>query len=174
MLAERPDISLKMAITRDKFKQKLRNPESKLNDTATEQYEGILDKQADICMQIFSKPICVLSGAAGTGKTNIDDLKWLMSTVLSKVGSWKTSGWAYVADCTQMEPVGPGEIGQLVEMTKSFVEAGCKAFGFAEGSSLMLKVQTKKNTQMSDTGVIEGHFETVEQVLEWLKTDMGL
>ena len=38
----------------------------------------------------------------------------------------------------------------------------------------MLKVQTKKNTQMSDTGVIEGHFETVEQVLEWLKTDMGL
>lgn len=112
--------------------------------------------------------------SAGTGKTNIDDLKWLMSTVLSKVGSWKTSGWAYVADCTQMEPVGPGEIGQLVEMTKSFVEAGCKAFGFAEGSSLMLKVQTKKNTQMSDTGVIEGHFETVEQVLEWLKTDMGL
>lgn len=71
MLAERPDISLKMAITKDKFKQKLRNPESKLNDTAAEQYEGILDKQADICMQIFSKPICVLSGAAGTGKTTV-------------------------------------------------------------------------------------------------------
>lgn len=82
--------------------------------------------------------------SAGTGKTNIDDLKWLMSTVLSKVGSWKTSGWAYVADCTQMEPVGPGEIGQLVEMTKSFVDAGCKAFGFAEGSSLMLKVKQRK------------------------------
>ena len=31
----------------------------------------ILDKQADICMQIFSKPICVLSGAAGTGKTTV-------------------------------------------------------------------------------------------------------
>jgi hypothetical protein len=73
-----------------------------------------------------------------------------------------------------MEPVGPGEIGQLVEMTKAFVEAGCKAFGFAEGDSLMLKVQTKKNTQMSDTGVIEGHFATVPEVLEWLKTDMSL
>ena len=71
MLAERPDISLKMAITKDKFKKKLRNPESKLNDTAKEQYEDILDKQADICMQIFSKPICVLSGAAGTGKTTV-------------------------------------------------------------------------------------------------------
>ena len=28
-------------------------------------------KQADVCMQIFSKPICVLSGAAGTGKTTV-------------------------------------------------------------------------------------------------------
>lgn len=71
MLAERPDISLKMAITKDKFKKKLRNPESKLNETAAEQYEEILDKQTDICMQIFSKPICVLSGAAGTGKTTV-------------------------------------------------------------------------------------------------------
>ena len=112
--------------------------------------------------------------SAGIGKTNTDDLKWLMSTVLSKASAWKATGWAYVADCTKMEPVGPGEIGQLVEMTKAFVEAGCKAFGFAEGDSLMLKVQTKKNTQMSDTGVIEVHFATVPEVLEWLKTDMSL
>ena len=71
MLAERPDISLKLAITKEKFKSKLRNLESKLNETAADQYEDILDKQADICMQIFSKPICVLSGAAGTGKTTV-------------------------------------------------------------------------------------------------------
>ena len=71
MLAERPDISLKMAITKEKFKCKLRTPESKLNETAADQYENILDKQADLWMQIFSKPICVLSGAAGTGKTTV-------------------------------------------------------------------------------------------------------
>lgn len=71
MLADRPDIALKMAITKEKFKQKLRNSESKLIVTAAEQYEDILDKQAEICMQIFSKPICVLSGAAGTGKTTV-------------------------------------------------------------------------------------------------------
>lgn len=70
-LAERPDITLKLAITKEKFKEKLRNPESKLNEKAAQQYEDILDKQADICMQIFSKPICVLSGAAGTGKTTV-------------------------------------------------------------------------------------------------------
>ena len=37
--------------------------------------------------------------SAGIGKTNADDLKWLMQTVLSKVGAWKASGWAYIADC---------------------------------------------------------------------------
>lgn len=71
MLAERPDISLKLAITKEKFKSKLRNPESTLNEAAADRYEDILDKQADICMQIFTKPICVLSGAAGTGKTTV-------------------------------------------------------------------------------------------------------
>ena len=45
--------------------------------------------------------------SAGIGKTNTDDLKWLMSTVLSKASAWKATGWAYVADCTKMEPVGP-------------------------------------------------------------------
>lgn len=71
MLAERPDIPLRMAVTREKFKNKLRNPESKLNEVAADRYDDILDKQADICMQIFAKPICVLSGAAGTGKTTV-------------------------------------------------------------------------------------------------------
>ena len=97
-----------------------------------------------------------------------------MSTVLSKASAWKATGWAYVADCTKMEPVGPGEIGQLVEMTKAFVEAGCKAFAFAEGKSVLLKVQAQKNTQRSQTGVVEGHFETVEQALDWLKTEVKI
>lgn len=71
MLADRPNITLKMAITKEKFKSRLKNPYSKLNETASDQYEKILDKQADICMQIFTKPICVLSGPAGTGKTTV-------------------------------------------------------------------------------------------------------
>jgi hypothetical protein len=126
-----------------------------------------------------SQEIEVLAGrrvvvSAGKGKTNFDDLKRLMSTVLSKVSGWKNIGWAYVADCTQMEPVSPRETGVLIEMTKAFVDAGCKAFGFAEGSSIMLKAQAKTNTKMSQTGVMEGHFPTVEDALDWLKTDMHL
>lgn len=70
-LVDRPDIELKMLISEEKFKQNLRNPHSELNTKAKEQYEQILDKQAEICMQIFAKPLCVLSGAAGTGKTTV-------------------------------------------------------------------------------------------------------
>ncbi|MBP3616849.1 MAG: hypothetical protein J6J38_02320 [Lachnospiraceae bacterium] len=112
--------------------------------------------------------------SAGMGQTNVDDLQWLMDTVLKHAAGWKATGWAYIADCTQMKPIGPKESSVLVKMTKAFVDAGCKAFGFAEGASVMLKIQAKKNTQMSDTGVIEGHFTTVDEVLNWLKNDMNL
>ena len=112
--------------------------------------------------------------SAGVGKTNIDELKWLTDTVLASAKAWKASGWAYIADCSKMEPVTPAEGGELVTMTKKFVEAGCKAFAFAEGKSVLLKVQAQKNTQRSQTGIAEGHFETVEQALDWLKTEVNI
>ncbi|MBR5866318.1 MAG: hypothetical protein IKZ04_00250 [Spirochaetaceae bacterium] len=112
--------------------------------------------------------------SAGVGQTNLTDLQWLMETVLKNVKGWKLTGWAYIADCSKMEPVGPKESSQLVTMTKAFVDAGCKAFAFAEGSSIMLKVQAKKNTQMSETGIAEGHFATVEDALAWLNDDLGI
>jgi len=112
--------------------------------------------------------------SAGIGQTNPADIEWLMETVLKHAKAWKTSGWAYIADCTQMKPIGPKESMVLVKMTKAFVDAGCKAFGFAEGASVMLKIQAKKNTQMSETGVPEGHFATVEDALGWLQKDLGL
>ncbi len=112
--------------------------------------------------------------SAGVGKTNVDELKWLTETVLSSAKSWKHSGWAYIADCSKMDPVTPTEGGELVIMTQKFVDAGCKAFAFAEGKSVLLKVQAQKNTQRSKTGVIEGHFETVQQALDWLKKEVNI
>ena len=113
----------------------------------------------------------VISGCIG--ETNIDELKWLTETVLAEAAAWK-SGWAYIADCSQMKPVTPAEGGELVIMTKKFVEAGCKAFGFAEGKSIMLKVQAQKNTERSQTGITEGHFATVEEALDWLKEEVHI
>ena len=112
--------------------------------------------------------------SAGVGKTNVDELKWLTETVLAEATAWKQSGWAYIADCSQMSPITATESGELVTMTKKFVEAGCQAFGFAEGKSIMLKIQAQKNTERSQTGVIEGHFATVEEVLDWLKNDVNI
>ena len=112
--------------------------------------------------------------SAGVGKTNIDELKWLTETVLNDAKAWKNTGWAYIADCSQMSPVSPSEAGELVTMTKLFVEAGCKAFAFAEGKSIMLKVQAQKNTERSQTGIPEGHFETVDECLAWLKTELNI
>lgn len=111
--------------------------------------------------------------SAGVGKTNIEELRWLCETVLAEAKMWEAEGWAYIADCSQMNPVTPAEAGELVVMTQKFVEAGCKAFGFAEGNSVMLKVQAKKNTERSQTGVTEGHFATVDAVLKWLQNDIG-
>ncbi len=112
--------------------------------------------------------------SAGVGKTNIDELKWLTETVLASAKAWKSSGWAYIADCSQMSPVSPAEGGELVNMTKKFVDAGCKAFAFAEGNSIMLKVQAQKNTERSHTGIPEGHFATVDEALTWLKNTVHL
>lgn len=112
--------------------------------------------------------------SAGVGKTNIDELKWLTETVLAEAAAWKSTGWAYIADCSKMTPVSPTEAGELVVMTQKFVEAGCKAFGFAEGTSIMLKVQAQKNTERSHTGVMEGHFATVDEVLEWLNKEVNI
>lgn len=46
--------------------------------------------------------------------------------------------------------------------------------GFAEGKSIMLKIQAQKNTERSATGVIEGHFATVDEVLDWLKEEVSI
>ena len=112
--------------------------------------------------------------SAGTGKTSVDEIKKLTETVLDSAKQWKQSGWAYVADCSQVSPVTPAEAAELVVMTKKMVEAGCKALGFAEGKSIMLKVQAQKNTERSATGVAEGHFATIEEVLDWLKKEVNI
>lgn len=59
--------------------------------------------------------------SSGVGKTNIDELKWLTETVLSNARRWKASGWAYIADCSKMDPVTPAEGGELVRKGNSYL-----------------------------------------------------
>lgn len=112
--------------------------------------------------------------SAGVGITTIDELKWLSKTILEYAADWKNSGWAYIADCSKMSPTTNEESEELVTMTKKLVDAGCKALGFSEGSSVMLKLQAHKNTLRSETNVLEGHFATVDQVLDWLENEVNI
>ncbi len=112
--------------------------------------------------------------SVGVGKTSVEELKRLTQTVLNSARSWKQSGWAYVADCSQVAPLTPAEAGELVVMTKRLKDAGCKALGFAEGRSVMLKIQAQKNTERSETGIAEGHFATVEEALDWLQKEINI
>lgn len=70
-LANRAKIQLKLAISPIKFKDSLKNKNSPLEENCPQEYEKILDNQAAICMKIFTKPLCVISGNAGTGKTTV-------------------------------------------------------------------------------------------------------
>lgn len=70
-LADLPDISLKIPISKEKFIVKLAKKDSILMKIAKDRYKDILDCQAESCMQIFCKPLSVISGAAGTGKTTV-------------------------------------------------------------------------------------------------------
>ena len=112
--------------------------------------------------------------SVGEGSTSVDEIKQLTETVLDNAKNWSRLGWAYVADCSNVKPVTPAEAGELVNMTKKLVEAGCKALGFVEGKSIMLRVQAQKNTERSATGVAEGHFATMEEVLDWLKKENNI
>lgn len=106
--------------------------------------------------------------SSASSKTNLEDIKWLADTVLEQVESWANEGWAYIADCTHMTPVTSLESSFLTDMTKRFIDMGCKAFGFAEGKSFMLRIQTHNHTARFGTEILEGHFETVEEALDWV------
>ncbi len=78
-LVQRGDIKLKIPATDKHFFELLKAPNSDLNNKAASEYEAALKRQAEVCVKIFNKPLCVISGAAGTGKTTI--IKSIIKTV---------------------------------------------------------------------------------------------
>lgn len=70
-LQQRSDIALRIEIGEKQFYEVLRDEDGKLEKKATEEYNDALQGQAKVCEKVFTKPVCVISGAAGTGKTFI-------------------------------------------------------------------------------------------------------
>ncbi|KSV16608.1 exonuclease [Dehalococcoides mccartyi] len=70
-LQQLKDIALRVEINEQHFYNLLKDSNSELCKKAPQEYDEALKGQAKVCQQIFTKPLCIISGAAGTGKTTI-------------------------------------------------------------------------------------------------------
>ncbi len=70
-LATYSDISFRSPVTEKHWRDLLFDAESPLATRARAEYEQAIQAQASVCAQIFVRPLSVVWGAAGTGKTTI-------------------------------------------------------------------------------------------------------
>jgi exodeoxyribonuclease V alpha subunit len=70
-LAAQPDIQLRSPVTEGHWRGYLYNPKSELAQSHPADYEEAIQQQVTVCQQIFRRPVSVLCGAAGTGKTTL-------------------------------------------------------------------------------------------------------
>lgn len=72
-LASRPDIKLRSAVTATTWRTFLTDSDSILNKKAPKEYKDAITGQAEVCQKVFLRPISVICGTAGTGKTRVID-----------------------------------------------------------------------------------------------------
>jgi exodeoxyribonuclease V alpha subunit len=70
-LASRPDIELRRPVTDADWTSWIFKPESPLALKALKDYTEATNEQADACRRLFRRPLSVVAGAAGTGKTTV-------------------------------------------------------------------------------------------------------
>ncbi len=70
-LASRPDIQLRFPVTERHWKTYLYDSNSELAKSHPDEYERAIADQIAVCQQIFRRPISVICGTAGTGKTTV-------------------------------------------------------------------------------------------------------
>lgn len=70
-LTNRPDITFKSPVTESHWRDYLFDPDSVLAAKNPKEYEAAIEGQVEVCRKVFVRPVCVLSGAAGTGKTRV-------------------------------------------------------------------------------------------------------
>lgn len=70
-LAQRPDIPLRSPVTEQHWHTYLYDSDSSLALENPNEYSEAIQGQVDVCQGIFPRPICILTGSAGTGKTTV-------------------------------------------------------------------------------------------------------
>ena len=72
-LASLPDIRFTSPVTESHWKDLLFDPQSPLVEKSRPEYEKAIVTQATVCAQVFNRPVSVICGVAGSGKTTIID-----------------------------------------------------------------------------------------------------
>jgi exodeoxyribonuclease V alpha subunit len=70
-LAARPNIKLKFPVAEKDWENYIYIKDSIIEKRDSVKYREIVDDRIQMCKRIFQKPICVITGEAGTGKTAI-------------------------------------------------------------------------------------------------------
>lgn len=70
-LARRPDINLRSPVTETSWKNNLWEVDSDIAKSHPAEYEKAIANQIAVCQQIFRRPVSVVCGPAGTGKTTV-------------------------------------------------------------------------------------------------------
>ncbi|MDZ4818446.1 MAG: AAA family ATPase [Planctomycetota bacterium] len=72
-LASRADIKLRSAVTAATWRTFLTDSDSVLNKKSPQEYANAIEGQIEVCQKVFLRPVSVICGAAGTGKTRVID-----------------------------------------------------------------------------------------------------
>lgn len=72
-LLKRPDITLTKPYKENQWRNALYKPDSTLAQNSEAEYSRAIDEQSAVCSRLFTKPISVIAGSAGTGKTTVID-----------------------------------------------------------------------------------------------------
>jgi exodeoxyribonuclease V alpha subunit len=72
-LANRADIPLRSAVTLANWRSFLTHKKSVVAQKAPEKYQEVINQQAEACQKVFLRPLSVICGGAGTGKTKVID-----------------------------------------------------------------------------------------------------
>lgn len=113
----------------------------------------------------------VKSGA--NGSTNVEEVKWLIDTMLSASLPWKNSGWGYLVDISHMSPVTKEVSDELVKLHQVLADAGCKMMAFVDKGAFMTAAQAQQHSKKSHTGIEEKHFRAEEEALKWIEENLS-
>jgi|JI10StandDraft_1071094.scaffolds.fasta_scaffold56560_2 exodeoxyribonuclease V alpha subunit len=166
-LSNRPNIRFTIPVEKKFFEGLLYKSDSPISQKSDKEYKQAISKQADICMKLFNKPLCVVSGAAGTGKTTIID------SILKAIEKAHGAGTAFLL----LAPTGKASqrIREKTEKPASTIHSFLASKGWLNDNFTLKRTGGKKANDYStliidESSMIDlGLMATLFRAIDWAK-----